>query len=786
MRYTQTSAGAVIEIDAEELCRGSDEIPVSTKKAAEFSFLPGLVQNKEKRALVEHDGIKYLVSCKAAGYCPGSGQSPDKIVCFFRAKSGSSHCPQPSIFSLCCAALFALANDKPVVIRRVLLDRSLEGSISVSDTEYTPAVLCERLHFLLTLIQGRAEYEIIRHRELLPLLARLKFPHSSLREGQKELIERVYTAVRQKERLFAQAPTGIGKTVSVLYGAVRAMAGADFRRIFYLTAKISTRREAFSAVAKLNEAGAGLRCIVLASKEDMCPRAMGRKGCFACEGDSCPYMKNYDSRIPEPLHDLLERHRGYPVKTVFECAASHAVCPYEFSLDLAEYCDIVICDYNSVFDPAVRLKRFFSGRAAEDAVLLTDEAHNLPVRARDTFSAVLSEGDLDSFFSFINEGMQIYPLLERLREKLLSLGELCRENTVKDENGLESGWFFDSSVPADLTEAVLVLLPVLIQFRAIHRDESELFAASGTLLRKLSKWLDAADAFDSKYRTYIELQRGVISAKLFCLDPSERLDETLSRVHASVFFSATLTPSDYFADILGGTKNSSSLSLPSPFPRDNLFIAAVTCIDTRYESRDKSAKRISTAIASVASAKKGNYMVFFPSYSYMTEVAKIFTEKYPNVRVRIQKSGMSRAEHESFLSFFEDDKGILRIGFCVLGGSFSEGIDLPGGRLIGTVIVGVGLPGLSAENNIIRDYYETRSECGFDYAYTYPGMNNVLQAAGRVIRREQDTGVVILIDDRYAEERYKALMPAHWSGISYVSDLHDLTPKLAEFWAKRR
>ena len=560
------------------------------------------------------------------------------------------------------------------------------------------------------------------------------------------------------------------------------MARGGFRRIFYLTAKNSTRREAFTSAAKLNEVGASLRTVVLSAKEQICPLRELQPGPFCCPGDDCPLMHGYEAKAAGAVLSLLEKHRGYPVQTVKKAAAEAGVCPYEFSLDLSEYCDIIICDYNSVFDPSVRLARFFTYAVPNDAVLLVDEAHNLPARARDTFSATLTEEDFLRFAPFASPESRVGILFDTLVLRFNELRALTEENTQKDEKGVPSGWYFSAEAPLALSEAAEAILPELILFRVTHREDLPAYGAASDLLRACAKWQNAAACYDRHYRTYITVDKGVLSAKLYCLDPSARLEETLSAVKASVFFSATLTPSDYFADILGAGKDASSLSLPSPFPRENLYLAAVTSIDTRYEAREKSAKKLCAAIAATVSAKKGNYMVFFPSYAYLKEVTGLFCEKYPTVRVKIQEPGMTRKQREAFLDFFADDTGVLRIGFCVLGGSFSEGIDLPGGRLIGTVIVGTGLPGLSAESNMIRDYYDIRSENGFDYAYTYPGMNNVLQAAGRVIRQETDRGAVVLIDDRYAEERYRALMPPHWQGLRYHTDLHALQGELAQFW----
>jgi len=787
MKYTETAAGGAISLSAAELCCYKQQVVLSKKEITAFAFLPDVKQNVHKEALIEHNNIRYLLRCEPEGYFDGDETQGRTVVEFFvmGPQKVQAATRKPSLHAFVCAAIIAAKDGCPVTIRRVLLDRDMHSVVSFADDEFPAEELLARLHILLSSKKNRAEYEIKRPDDTIPAIKKLKFPHSSLRPGQKELIERVYTAAKQGERLFASAPTGIGKTVSVMYGAVRAMGGGGFRRIFYLTAKNSTRREAFASAAMLNGAGANLRTVVLAAKDSICPMKALYGPEHVCLGEDCPLMKGYGPKSAGAILELLEKHRGYPVSTVKKAAEKAGVCPYEFSLDLSEYCDIIICDYNSVFDPAVKLQRYFTYGDPHDSMLLIDEAHNLPARARDTFSATIRESDLTDILKYSHPESRIHAMFEDFASRLSSLASLCEENSEKDENGLVSGWYFSSDSPTVINEAVDFILPELIVFRASHKSDPEAYGASSAILHLLSKWQNAALAYDSHYRTYISLDRGVISAKLFCLDPSERLGETLSAVRASVFFSATLSPEDYFADILGSKKDSSSLSLPSPFPRENLFLAAVTSIGTRYDEREKSAKKICAAIAASVSAKKGNYMVFFPSYAYLREVTKLFTEKYPNVKVRIQTQGMTHKEREAFLDFFEDDKGVLRIGFCVLGGSFSEGVDLPGGRLIGTVIVGVGLPGLSAEGNIIRDYYETRSECGFDYAYTYPGMNSVLQAAGRVIRRESDTGAVVLIDNRYATEKYRALMPPHWDKLQFITDLHDLQTKLAEFWGKK-
>ena len=316
-----------------------------------------------------------------------------------------------------------------------------------------------------------------------------------------------------------------------------------------------------------------------------------------------------------------------------------------------------------------------------------------------------------------------------------------------------------------------------------HNADHNAFLAVEELSYKLFEFSKICECYDRHYLTFINTVSHRVSLLLYCLDPSNNLSIALDRAEASVLFSATLTPTDYFADILGGGKKTVSVSFESPFSKENLCVVAVDKISTRFEDRDRSYKKIAACIAATVSARVGNYMVFFPSYSFMEEVHKIFSAKYPKVRVLMQKRQMSPPDKDAFLSEFKDD-GNLRIGFCVLGGSFSEGIDLPGKRLIGVVVVGVGLPGISDENNIIRDYYEEKCGMGYDYAYTYPGMNSVLQAVGRVIRTENDRGIAVLIDDRYAEPKYRSLYPKEWNGMNLVGNAPSLAEIARRFWKK--
>lgn len=751
---------------------------------------------------IEDGGICYLLRGRADGVLePASPNGLPTVVEFKTVSSAQLEQPPARAHTLQLRLYaYMLASLRGLPKIRARLTAALPDALDRRDNEkeYKTDDLEFSLRLMLSRVRLRAELERDRAREVLPRCEKLPFPHPSLREGQRELIGAVCSAVKQKKRLFAQAPTGIGKTVSVLYGAVRAMntgipGGGNrknddpgFRRIFYLTAKASTRREAYAAAGRIFSAGAALRTVVLNAKEQTCPASPHDGGAFLCDPDTCPLAKGYYDKRDDALRELLESCHGYPASTVAAVAAKYGICPYELTLDLSEYCDIIICDYNYAFDPGVKLRRYFAdgGQAAgsEGCVFLVDEAHNLTERARDMYSAVLTGEDLAAFAPFAEHSPRMREALGALSAALGEARELCREDMTRDEEGREYGCYFSLSPLPGLDAAVSETREAAEIFFFSHKTDPEAARAAAVFLRILRKWGEAAGAYDEKFRTYIEVNAGRVSVKLFCLDPSGRLGEALSAARAAVFFSATLTPSDYFSDVLGGGKGSLSLSLPSPFPRENLGLYAVTSVSTRYDDRQKSAKKLAAVIAATASGRPGNYIVYFPSYQYMEAVLEPFRAKYPKVEIAVQSRGMTRAERDSFLSFFREDTGKLRIGFCVLGGSFSEGVDLPGSRLIGTVIVGVGLPGLSAERNMIRDYYETHIERGYDYAYTYPGMNAILQAAGRVIRRNDDRGVVVLADDRYAAPQYRALMPPHWEGIRMIDSIADLPGELKRFW----
>ena len=624
--------------------------------------------------------------------------------------------------------------------------------------------------------------------ERIPTLCDVVFPYKGLRASQADMIKECYRDIKNCNRLFCEAPTGIGKTISTLYPAIKCMGERVTDKIFYLTSKSSIRREAVSAVTNMRLHGADIYTCVLSAKEQACiceaaKSGVGRLSNY-CKSGMCPYADNYYKRSEEAIFELLDSGYEFERENIRRMAQKHKVCPHELSLDLSELCDVIICDYNYVFSPTVYLKRYFAdGKRGERYTFLIDEAHNLPDRARDLFSAKLSSEEFEHLYGLFEENNSLCsPMLDVIKA-FDRLGALCDDNSRYDASGTKVGYYVGRQLPQNFSEKLSICTKTMEKWLK-YNTESPFYLTVESLNSQIREYKVAEDCFGDNYLVFINSRGDNVEIMLYCLDPSTLLDEALNRASASVLFSATLTPAEYFADILGGGKKSVSVSFPSPFPPENLCVAVVDSISTRYEDREKSYKKIASCIAGTASAKAGNYIVFLPSYSYMESVAKAFSEKYPKVRTIMQKKGMTYKDRESFLDFFCDD-GKLRIGFCVMGGMFSEGIDLPGNRLIGVVVVGAGLPGLSNERNIIRDYYEEKCGLGYDYAYTYPGMNAVLQAVGRLIRRDTDRGIAVLIDDRYGDPKYKALFPSQWKNIKFARNSATLAEIAQIFWNNR-
>jgi DNA excision repair protein ERCC-2 len=594
----------------------------------------------------------------------------------------------------------------------------------------------------------------------------LEFPYDEYRKNQRKLVVAVYKTIEASRRIFIQAPTGTGKTISALYPAVKALAEGHTSRVFYLTAKTITRQVALDAMSRMWEQGLRLRTVVLTAKEKLCFKEEA-----VCNPEYCEYARGYYDKINSVLKMILAKEGIITREIVEEYARQNTMCPFELSLDLAYWMDCIICDYNYVFDPRASLKRFFQDRSS-DFVLLVDEAHNLVDRAREMFSAELhKKAFLEVKRLMKNSAPAVSKAAANVNTMLL--------NMKKSSGG--KNCCLPKEELKELYPALKALTDKGDEWLSANQG-SQGYQAVLELYFEVSAFLRIFELFDESYTAYIELERNDVRLKLFCLDPSRLLSEITGRMKASVFYSATLTPMNYFKDILGGSAEDYNMRLPSPFEHSNLCLAIAEDVSTRYLDRENSFARIAEYIKTVISSKEGNYLVFFPSYKYMSEVYSVFSVLYPEAAAVLQQPDMQEEEKESFLESFSTDRREGLVGFAVMGGMFSEGIDLAGDRLIGAVIVGVGLPQVCFERDIIMDYFKNKNNKGFEYAYMYPGMNKVMQAAGRVIRSERDRGVVLLIDERFGSSRYTGMFPEEWMHNKRVNNPAELESILEAFW----
>lgn len=594
----------------------------------------------------------------------------------------------------------------------------------------------------------------------------LPFPFPQYRKGQREMAGAVYRAIRDENILFAQAPTGIGKTISSVFPAVKAMGEGKTTKIFYLTAKTTTQGVAEEAFQRMREKGLKLISITITAKDKICPKDERE-----CNPRYCEYARGHFDRINDALLDMLENEAQIDRDTLLYYAEKHKVCPFEYCLDLALWADCVICDYNYLFDPNASLKRFFMDKKTE-FTFLVDEAHNLVDRAREMFSAELHKKDfLELKKSMKGKSRELHGACSSINKYFIELKKKLDDayHYVSQEE--------DKELYQHLNAFIAKADKYLSINDEAHRDEELM-----TLYFEVLNLLKISENYDEHYVTYVERYGNDVKLKLFCHDPSLLISQVLKKGKAAVFFSATLLPMDYFHEILGGGEDSKSIYLSSPFDPANRCLMIGDNVATRYTKRDDSYVQIADYIYKTVENKKGNYMVFFPSYKYMENVYEEFSVKYPDFNVNVQTSGATEEEKALFMEFFQPDPQNHNIGFCVLGGVYSEGIDLRDDRLIGVIIVGVGLPQICLERDIIRDYFQSKNGKGFEYSYMYPGMNKVMQAAGRLIRSETDKGVILLLDERFSRWDYQKLFPKEWFPHTRVNE-NNLPKFVRFFWS---
>ncbi|MDB1680236.1 MULTISPECIES: helicase C-terminal domain-containing protein [Enterococcus] len=614
----------------------------------------------------------------------------------------------------------------------------------------------------------RENWRTVRNASLMAL----KFPHDNYRKGQRELAVAAYKTIKTKQKLFAEAPTGTGKTVSTLFPTLKAIGEESGERVFYLTAKTITRQVAEDAMVAFNDAGAEAKSVTLTAKD---------KICFldetTCNPDQCPYANGYYDRINEGLWDLLNHENQITREVIETYAKKHTLCPFELSLDVSLWCDVIIGDYNYLFDPTVYLRRFFEEEKNEDNIFLIDEAHNLVNRSRKMYSAELSYRGAKNVYTIVPKEFK------KLRRRI---NKLLKEFDKIQELSNEDGWdYHHQKAPAESLITAGYQLSEVIQEWLAEFPEHAIQETILPFYFDLLHFLKISEFYDDHYETTVEKTYHDFVIKEFCIDPSLFLEQSLDKGRSSLLFSASFSPLSYYQETLGG-KESLAYRLPSPFPEENQQVLIANYIETTYRKREESSPRLVETINQFISGKTGNYFIFFPSYQYLDQTVATFKERYPEVRVLIQETVMNETEREDFLANFKIDPAETLVAFCVLGGIFSEGIDLRGTRLIGSMIVGVGLPQMNHEQELIKEYYDEKDNLGFAYAYQLPGMNKVLQAAGRVIRDTTDEGIVVLADRRFATRNYRQLFPNHWHQAKNVNNINELSSEIHRFWTTRK
>lgn len=581
-------------------------------------------------------------------------------------------------------------------------------------------------------------------------LEKLEFPFEGFRGGQRELARRVYRAIRDRRNLFAEAPTGLGKTIATLFPAVKALPLLGDGKVFFLTAKTPGRIAAAEALGHLRRAGARLRSLTLTAKNRIC----FTENPAGCDPRVCPFAIGYHDRIRPALRELLE-HETLEREIVESVARKHTVCPFELSLDASSWCDIVIGDFNHAFDPSARLQRHFAEGGGRH-VILVDEAHNLVERSRDMHSATITPENLEVRPGAVRAkgAAKVRRALEKARASLIEAVGMPAPDLLPARDYHDGSVFWE--IPKNL-------LPTC---RDAARSLEGLLASlkPGTDLGgwiepwfALNDWLRAAESFDDTCRFLIRPRER--STTVYCADPSSRLRADLKTLRSAVFFSATLSPMDYLHELLGGTAEDALAVFDSPFKPDQMRLR-ILAADLTYKGRTASLDRVADAVKEHLQDTPGNHLIFCPSLAYLSELATKLDDLLPAGSLLVQSGGMSESERYAFLDSFQP--GSRTIALAVLGGIFAEGVDLPGERLVGVTVIGTGLPRLSLERDILQSYFEDTKGSGFDYAYRFPGMQRVLQAVGRLIRTETDTGSILLLDRRFLEPRHRMLFPPWW------------------------
>ena len=629
--------------------------------------------------------------------------------------------------------------------------------------------LAEWFHDLVHSYKKWADFEMEWRETSLASIETLEFPYD-FREGQRELASDVYRTIVQNKLLFVQAPTGSGKTLATVYPSIKAVGQGLARRIFYLTSKTVTKRVALDTYRLLMEKGYRGKTVDITSKDRAC-MLEERK----CNPDDCPYARGHFDRVNDAVYDILTRQDLFDRDSILSWAEERQVCPFELGLDISSWCDNIVCDYNYVFDPSAYLRRFFAEGQRSEGIFLIDEAHNLVDRGRSMYSAMLRKEDF----------LRMKKILKPFGKSLSNALDKANKTMLVWKNEIEGPIL----VLQEMDEFIYRLMNVatemekFLEKRIPIKEREEVL----TFYFDLRFFLDMSDEVDERYVRYCDFNREKeFVVHLFCMDPSRLLQERLDHANAAVMFSATFLPLRYYKNLLCTDEKPYAVYAKSVFKAEQRCVLIGEDVTTRYTQRGSDMyRRFADYLGSMVKAKKGNYMAFFPSYKFLEDVYAEFLERYGRDAISlIQRSSMKEAKRDEFLEEFEKEHDRSLIGFCVMGGLFAEGIDLTADRLIGAAIIGPGLPQVNPEQNLLKEHFDADEEThgqGFQYAYTYPGMAKVLQAAGRVIRTIDDHGVILLLDERFRWSEYLRILPSDWGEIPSVTT-DNVEEHLHNFW----
>ncbi|MBS4981749.1 MAG: ATP-dependent DNA helicase [Lachnospiraceae bacterium] len=665
----------------------------------------------------------------------------------------------------CYAYIYAVQNDlEEIRVQMTYCQMETEEIKRFSQT-FSTEELKGWIQIVIKAYEKWAKFQIEWREISRESIRQIQFPYA-YREGQKELAMSVYRTILRKKKLFIQAPTGIGKTMATVFPAVKAIGEGLGDKLFYLTAKTITRTVAEQAFQTLKQQNLRCKVITLTAKE---------KICFCeetvCNPEACPYAKGHYDRVNDAVFDLLTATDDMSRANIEAYARKYEVCPFEMSLDVALWVDAVICDYNYVFDPNAHLKRFFSEGGKEEYLFLIDEAHNLVERAREMYSAAL----------YKEEFLAAKKLVKGIDRKLTRKLEICNQQFLVLKRACET--YREYTSVGHIAVSLMNLMSELERFL----EETEAEEVREQILEfyfHVRAFLNIYDILDEHYVIYTELgEDDSFLLKLFCVNPAVNLQEYLSRGNSTIFFSATMLPIRYYKKLLSVEKEDYAIYAASPFQKEHRKLFVGRDVSTKYTKRTgQMYERFASYIAAALRAKKGNYIAFFPSYRFLEEVYERFKQyETEDVICIVQEQSMDEEKREAFLKAFDEERTESLIGFSVMGGIFSEGIDLTEERLIGTFLVGTGLPQVCNEREILKQYFDRHGEAGFSYAYLYPGMNKVLQAAGRVIRTAADRGVILLLDERFLERQYQEVFPREWDDYE-TGTIKTAEESMRRFW----